>query len=147
MLLLPTMSEKPLSFSVKLKWATSRQSQQYGMCTPEDSDQPEHLPSLTASLSAWRMLGSLATHWAHSKDWSDWADAQADLSLRWVHSHFVGFVMRQLKCSAASHHPGEIKNRLLVFHIHIHFIWCRNEAIQNNIARFPKIYLQKKLKK
>ena len=28
--------------------------------------------------------------------WSDWADAQADLSLRWVHSHFVGFVMRQL---------------------------------------------------
>ena len=27
---------------------------------------------------------------------SDWADAQADLSLRWAHSHFVGFVMRRL---------------------------------------------------
>ena len=27
--------------------------------------------------------------------WSDWVDAQADLSLRWVHSHFVGFVMRR----------------------------------------------------
>ena len=26
-------------------------------------------------------------------DSEDWADAQADLSLRWVHSHFVGFVM------------------------------------------------------
>ena len=25
-----------------------------------------------------------------------WSDAQADLSLRWVHSHFVGFVMRRL---------------------------------------------------
>ena len=25
-------------------------------------------------------------------------DAQADLSLRWAHSHFVDFVMRQLKC-------------------------------------------------
>ena len=25
--------------------------------------------------------------------WSDWADAQADLSLRWAHTHFVGFVM------------------------------------------------------
>ena len=25
--------------------------------------------------------------------WSDWADAQADLSLRGVHTHFVGFVM------------------------------------------------------
>ena len=24
------------------------------------------------------------------------SDAQADLSLRWLHSHFVGFVMRQL---------------------------------------------------
>ena len=28
---------------------------------------------------------------------SDWADAQADLSLCWVHSHFVGFVMSWLK--------------------------------------------------
>ena len=26
-----------------------------------------------------------------------WADSQADLSLRWAHSHFVGFVMRRLK--------------------------------------------------
>ena len=44
-------------------------------------------------LSAWRKLESLATHWAHTEDWSDWADAQADLSLRWVHTHFVGFVV------------------------------------------------------
>ena len=28
--------------------------------------------------------------------WSDWADAQADLSLRWAHSLIVGFVMRRL---------------------------------------------------
>ena len=28
---------------------------------------------------------------------SDWVYAQADLSLRWAHSHFVGFVMRRLK--------------------------------------------------
>ena len=27
---------------------------------------------------------------------SDWADAQADLSLRWAHSHIVGFVMSWL---------------------------------------------------
>ena len=33
---------------------------------------------------------------ADSEDWSDWADA--DLSLRWAHSHFVGFVMRRLIC-------------------------------------------------
>ena len=49
-----------------------------------------------SSLSAWRKLGSLPTHWVHSEDWSDWTDAQADLSLRWAHSHFVGFVMRWL---------------------------------------------------
>ena len=41
-----------------------------------------------SSLSAWRNLGSLATHWAHSEDWSDWADALADLSFRWTHTHF-----------------------------------------------------------
>ena len=30
---------------------------------------------------------------ADSKDWSHWANAQADLSLCWAHSHFVSFVM------------------------------------------------------
>ena len=39
-----------------------------------------------SSLSAWRKLGSLATHSAHSEDWSDWMDAQADLSLCWAHT-------------------------------------------------------------
>ena len=47
-----------------------------------------------SSLSAWRKLGSLATRWAHSED-SD----QPGRSLRWAHSHFVGFVTRQLKDS------------------------------------------------
>ena len=28
--------------------------------------------------------------------WSDWADAQAELSLRWAHTHFVVFVMSRL---------------------------------------------------
>ena len=28
---------------------------------------------------------------------SAWAPAQADLRLRWAHSHFVGFVMSRLK--------------------------------------------------
>ena len=37
---------------------------------------------------------------ADSEDsgWSDWADAQADLSLRWAYTHFVGFIMRRLIC-------------------------------------------------
>ena len=50
-----------------------------------------------SSLSAWRKLGPLATHWAHSEDsdqteWMPW--------LIWVFAghtcHFVGFVMRRL---------------------------------------------------
>ena len=31
-----------------------------------------------------------------AKTLSDWADAQADPSLCWAHTHFVGFVMSQL---------------------------------------------------
>ena len=92
--------------SIKMfyKWAASWQNQQSGMCAQRrlrsawassQSDQ--------SSLSAWRKLGSLVNHWARSEDWSDWADAQADQSLRWPHSHFVGFVMRQLKYSSSSH--------------------------------------------
>ena len=30
---------------------------------------------------------------AQRRLWSDWVDVQADMSLRWAHSHFVGFVM------------------------------------------------------
>ena len=44
-----------------------------------------------SSLSAWKKLGSLAAQWVHSEDWSDWADAQADLSLRWAHMPFCWF--------------------------------------------------------
>ena len=51
------------------------------------------------SLSTWRKLGSLASSYplnAQRSLWSDWADAQTDLSLGWAHSHFVGFVIRRL---------------------------------------------------
>ena len=50
-----------------------------------------------SSLYTQLNVGSLASHLAHSEDWSDWVDSKADLSLLWVHSHFVGFIMRQLK--------------------------------------------------
>ena len=41
----------------------------------------------------------LSCQWsAQRRLWSDWADAKVDPSLRWVHSHFVGFVMRRLNC-------------------------------------------------
>ena len=69
-------------------------------CAPsEDSDQPGHPLSLIRVFTvcmkkAWVLSYSLS---AQPRLGSDWADAQADLILHWVHSHFVGFVMRQLK--------------------------------------------------
>ena len=69
-------------------------------CAPsEDSDQPGHPPSLIRVFAvrmkkAWVLSYPLS---AQPRFWSDWADAQVDLSLRWAHSHFVGFVMSQLK--------------------------------------------------
>ena len=57
-----------------------------------------HPPSLIRVFAvrmkkAWVLSYPLS---AQRKLWSDWADAQADLSLHWAHSHFVGFVMRRL---------------------------------------------------
>ena len=53
------------------------------------------------SLSAWRKLGSWATHWAHSED----SDQTGQMPrLVWVFAghtcHFVGIVMRLHKCSS-----------------------------------------------
>ena len=65
-------------------------------CAPsEDSDQPGHPPSLIR-VSAVRMKKACVLNYPLSTQgrlWSGWADAQADLSLHWVHTHFVGFVM------------------------------------------------------
>ena len=68
-------------------WAATWQNQQNEYAPSEDSDQPHE-----ESLSAWRKLGSLATHWVHNED----SDAQADLSLHWAHTHCVGFDMSWL---------------------------------------------------
>ena len=69
-------------------------------CAPsEDSDQPEHPPSLIRVVTI-RMKKALVLSYplrAQWKLWSDWADVQADLSLRWAHSDFGGFVMRRLR--------------------------------------------------
>ena len=70
-------------------------------CTPrEGSDQPGHPPSLIR-VFAVRMKKAWVLSYPVSVQrrlWSDWADAQADLSLRWAQSHFVGFVTRWLIC-------------------------------------------------
>ena len=59
----------------------------------EDSDQPGHPPSLIR-VFAVRSVGSLEPSFASGGQrwlWSDWADAQVDLSLRWAHRSFCWF--------------------------------------------------------
>ena len=49
--------------------------------------------SLSARKKAWVLSYPLN---AQRRLWSDWADVQADPSLRWPHTHFVGSVMSWL---------------------------------------------------
>ena len=79
-------------------WAATWQNQQSECAPSEDSDQPGHPPSLIRVFAV-----RMKKHWALSyplstqrRLQSDWADAQADLSLRWAHTHFLGFVMSWL---------------------------------------------------
>ena len=59
-------------------------------CAPsEDADQPGHPPCLP--LSVWRKFSCLANNRSHSDDWSDWEDAQADLSLGLAQMLFCWF--------------------------------------------------------
>ena len=68
-------------------------------CAPsEDSDQPGHPPSLIRVFAIrmkkpWVLSYPLS---AQRRFLPDWAGGQTDLSLRWVHTHFVGFVMSWL---------------------------------------------------
>ena len=75
-------------------WATTRQNQQSGCASSEDSDQTGHPPSLIRVFTVgmkkpWVLSYPLS---AQRRLWSDWAD----LSLCWAHGHFVGFVMSRL---------------------------------------------------
>ena len=79
-------------------WAAIWQNQQSECAPSKDSDQPGHPPSLMRVFTVhmkkpWVLSYPLSAQW---RLWSDWADAQADLSLCRVHSHFVGFVMSWL---------------------------------------------------
>ena len=82
------------SWHTKVIWAMTWQNQQSDCAPSEDSDQPGHPPSLIRVFAvrmkeAWVLSYLLS---AQRSLWSDLADAQADLILRRVHSHFDGFI-------------------------------------------------------
>ena len=78
-----------------LIWRLGQRKTNKMACTPSDGlDQPMHLPSLIRVFAvhmknAWILSYSFS---AQQRFWSAWADAQADLSLRWAHIHLVGFI-------------------------------------------------------
>ena len=82
------------------------------VCAPsEDSDQPGHLPSLirvfaVRSVGSW---GPNVSSCGQRRLWSDWADAQADLSLRWAQRSFCWF------CHEAAQILGSLQQLFQVF--------------------------------
>ena len=87
----------PLELLISI-WAATWQNQQSECAPSEDSDQPGQPPSLIRVFDArmkkaWVLSYTLN---AQQRLWSDLADTQADLRLRWAHTHFVGFVTRRL---------------------------------------------------
>ena len=72
---------------------------QQNLCAPsEDSDQRGYPPSMirvfaVRTKKAMVLSYPLSAQW---RLWSDRADAQVNLSLRWAHSHFVVFAVRRL---------------------------------------------------
>ena len=98
-----------------VRWAETWQHQQSQYALSEDSDQPGHPPSLIRVFAvrmkkAWVLSYLLS---AQQRLWSDWADAQADLTLCLAHSHFVSFVMSRLRsleeyCLAFLKKPSDV---------------------------------------
>ena len=115
--------------AIKYIWAATWQNQQNGCAPSEDSDQPGHPPSLISFFAdrmkiAWVLSYRMS---AQRRFWPDWADAQADLSLRWALSHFVGF------CHVAVHFFWD--SWILNFPISsIKYVWESLIPVQRHIA-------------
>ena len=89
--------------------------------------------------SAWASAqsdqSSLCAHWiakdpsflhAESEDWLDWADAQADLSLGWVHMPFCWFchALAHVREKALDHATNQSR------YVRIHNVWIYIELGQ-----------------
>ena len=116
-------------------------------CAPsEDSDQPGHLPSLIR-VFAVHMKKAWALNYILSSQqslWSDWADAQADLSLRWAHSHLL----------VLSYGGSSTIFFLLKFDFYIHLAWIKGHSIWKmnciwkwmKLKKHVKIYIKTPIK-
>ena len=87
-----TEGNYPVSSNTLHIWAASCQNWQNGMCAQRRLDQPGHPPSLISLRCPHEeSLGPQLPNERTVKTWSDWADAQADLCLRWTNMPFCWF--------------------------------------------------------
>ena len=88
---------KQINHAITYNLAASWQNQQNDCAPSENSDQPGYPPSLIRVFVVRMKKAGVLSYplSAQRRLWSDWSDAQADLSLRWAHSH--------LFCHEAAH--------------------------------------------
>ena len=129
-------------------WAATWQNQQSECAPSEDSDQPGHPPSLIMPrlirVFAVRIMGSLGpklSSCGQRRLWSDWADAQADLSLRWqtcaqpfcwfccVAAHFVSCLKHVNWMETIIYLIKYLKN--LVTCVKNYFLKCKSAVLLN----------------
>ena len=120
-------------------------------CTPsKDSDQSGHLPSLIR-VFAVRSVGSSApklSSCGQLRLWSDWADAQADLSLRWAHMPLCWFCHKAARMKLVElKFLKDFHWRLLIL-LSIGFVKYRSKVVSSSFFicfsiisywRFPEI--------
>ena len=142
------MRSKPLSESAGtevfyIPWRTRKRISVYRRCgqinmSRDITKQTKWLCAKRRLRSAWESAQSdqSSAKWV-AKDpsfssclqgrlWSDWADAQADLSLRWAQSHFISCVM--LRSNQNRAHP-----------VTVLFTLSRNDQAKRYITRSCQI--------
>ena len=103
------------------------------ICAPsEDSDHPGHPPSLIRDCAVrlkqnWVLSYPLS---AHRRLWSDWANAQADLSLRWAQRSFCWF------CHEVAQNASSSSLNMQHIYISSHFITCFTFRTEPNMKSF-----------
>ena len=95
--------QRKMFISYRYIWTKTWQNQQNGCASSEDSDQPGHPHTLIRGFAVrmkkpWVLSYPLS---AQQRFWSNWAAAQADLSLCWAQARFDVFVMLWLILSSA----------------------------------------------
>ena len=110
------------------------------------SDQPGHLLSDQSSLSAWRKLGSLATHWGHTED-SDqtYKDCLLNLWLLfflhrnifdwWCYAFLLAVIVTHI-VDIAAHTDGLARAHIRLTAVTVIFLWLR---LMKNIRAFATL--------